>query len=120
MPRYVVSSESPITVRALARPGHGLPWPERPVDPGYGVEGPEVEPPEEPPPGVWPGPSPEHPIVPVPPGDETPPGTIWPSPGTPEHPIHSQKLWLIAYVPGYGYKYICVDPSLMPRPTPHA
>lgn len=72
----------------------------------------------DPPPGVWPGPSPSHPIVPVPPGDETPPGTIWPSPGTPEHPIASQKLWIIAGIPGVGWRYVCVDPSL--KPTPHA
>lgn len=113
MPYYYAEEPLQELHRPPGRPDQGLPRPPRPTDPGWGVEGPG-----DPPPGVWPGPSPEHPMVPVPPGDQTPPGTIWPSPGTPEHPVYSQKLWLIAYVPGYGYKYICVDPSLTPRPAP--
>ena len=78
MPRYLVTSDGPISVRALARPGHGLPWPGGPTDPGWGVdegEPPQVEPPEEPPPGIWPGPTPGHPIEPIPrasPGTPTP------------------------------------------------
>src|SRR5277367_6520171 len=54
-------------------PGYG--YPESPVDPGWGLPAP--------PPGVWPPPTPVHPIIPAPPG--TPPGAIWP-PLSPVHP----------------------------------
>lgn len=107
--------------RRPGRPDQGLPPGEEPVDPGYGVEEgelPEVEPPE-PPPGIWPPPTPGHPVQPLPPEDPTPPGTIWPPAGTPEHPIYTKKYWVVAGIPGIGWRYICVDPSLMPRPTPH-
>jgi hypothetical protein len=90
------------------------------------------------PPGVWPPLTPSHPIQPAPPG--TPPGAIWPSPGHPAHPIApggppvapdqglprpggspdqglpSNKFWVVAGIPGVGWRYVCVDPSL--RPTP--
>jgi hypothetical protein len=95
----------------LGRRGHpdiGLPDPEAPVDPGYGVdEGGEVWPPPgapdiglpAPPPGIWPPLTPEHPWRPIPSLPErpstgpvpTPPGVAPPiapgGPGTPEHPI---------------------------------
>lgn len=96
MPRYLVSSDSPIAVRAVGRPGQGLPGPGRPVDPDYGLEEggepgqglpgwggfPERPghglPPHLPPRDEWPEipediwdrlpikPSPEHPMVPIP------------------------------------------------------
>lgn len=111
-----------------------------------------------PPPGIWPPPMPAHPIVPIPPGGSTPPpGTIWPPPypshfplppggstGSPpgpdqtlpptgmdphpSHPIASGTYWMLVYTPGYGWKYVVVDPSLsiwsgpagpQPEPTPH-
>lgn len=122
-------------IRRLRRPGGGTPEhpiapPEEPVDPGYGVDvgGPEL--PEElpdPPPGIWPPPSISHPIVPIPPpatGTPTPPialppGMIWPSPGKPEHPIAMPpaKFAVLVYIPGHGFKYVVVDPSLKPTPV---
>ena len=121
MPRYVVSSKSPISVRAVARPGHGLPWPGSPTDPGWGVdegEPPQVEPPEAPPPGIWPGPTPGHPIEPVPPGaggdhpsTGFPPGSIWPRP-----PAAHGKFVVLAHVPGYGWRYFSVDMDALPEP----
>jgi hypothetical protein len=92
------------------------------VDPGYGngvvippMPGNELPPP----PGVWPPPTATHPIVPAEPG--TPPGVIWPSPGTPENPIASTPSWVLVYIPGYGWKFVVVDPSLVagtPLPPP--
>lgn len=110
--------------RPWHKPGQPLP-PGEGGPPDWGIEGPEVEPPEidnelpEPPPGTWPGPSVELPYVPVPPEVDAEPGTIWPSPGTPGHPIQpGRKLWLLAAVPGHGYWYICVDPGLLvPKPV---
>ncbi len=102
----------------------------------------------EPPPGIWPPPSFTRPIVPVnPPGvDNTlpvQPGTIWPSPGRPARPDHglpgggqidntlpgggggqidnslpSQTFWVVAGIPGVGWRYIAVDPSLEIGHTP--
>lgn len=91
----------------------------------------------EPPPGIWPPISWLHPIQPLPPGDNTPPGTIWPpvrptrpgnelptppaTPGTPlptppsgTLPVHpgSNRFWIVAGIPGVGWRYVCVDPSL--------
>lgn len=125
-------------LRRLVAPGGGTPEhpiapPGEEVDPGYGVElplGPShpIELPE-PPPGVWPPPTPSHPIVPIPPtkpGEEgkpgqlpsLPPGTIWPPPGKPDQPIALPpgKFAVLVIVPGYGYKYVIVDPSLKPTP----
>lgn len=102
---------------------------EGPVDPDYGLEGPElpeIDPPEidgglpEPPPGVWPGPTPTHPWVPVDPEDPAEPGEIWPpvvKPGVPKPP-KPKKIWLLVYIPGIGVKYICVDPNLRPEHLP--
>jgi hypothetical protein len=130
-------------------PEHGLPDPETPVDPGWGIP--------EAPPGVFPPPVPSHPIVIAPP--DTPPGQIWPpirppyvwgqgprpghdlptappvTPGTPpprptpqppenggEHPEHGlpqQKYWVIVGIPGYGWRYVCIQPTpVPPRPQP--
>ncbi|HEX3347421.1 MAG TPA: hypothetical protein VHS58_04885, partial [Acetobacteraceae bacterium] len=91
---------------------------ELPIGPDHGLP--------EPPPGIWPPPTVSHPIQPAPPG--TPPGTIWPSPGVPSHPIAPPspgtpshpiatppgKFWVVAGIPGVGWRYICVDPSLKP------
>jgi hypothetical protein len=102
----------------------------------------------EPPPGIWPPPVVSHPIVPAPP--HTPPGTIWPpvhpahpdqglpsgggsvdntlpSTGRPPRPDHdlpgNTKFWIVAGIPGYGWKYVCIDVSLVidnTLPTPPA
>ena len=92
MPRYLVSSDSPIAVRAVGRPGQGLPGPGRPVDPDYGLE--EVGEPGQGLPG-WGGfpERPGHGLPPsLPPRDEWPeiPEDIWdklPIKPSPEHPM---------------------------------
>jgi hypothetical protein len=115
-------------------PDQGLPG--APAYPDQGLPGMEYPdqglPPE--PPGVWPPPTISHPIQPAPPG--TPPGTIWPSPGVPSHPIAppapgipahpisgggapdqglpSKTYWVVAGIPGVGWRYVAVDPSLKP------
>jgi hypothetical protein len=127
------------------RPGHGLPWPERPIDPGWGVEEgelPEVEPPEpgEPghplppnPPGIWPpldGAGPSHPIFPVEPDDGPwEPGEIWPPirppgggrlPTAPGQPLPKQLFWALVHLTGYGFRWVVVDLNAVHRPTPPA
>ena len=109
-----------------------LPGHEGPVDPGYGIDlgaGIDNSLPE-PPPGIWPPPSHNRPIVPIGPDNTLPvqPGTIWPSPGQPARPdntlpgqpprpdntLPSGKFWIVAGIPGLGWRYVCVDPSLKP------
>jgi hypothetical protein len=91
------------------------------------------------PPGIWPPLTPSHPIQPAP---GVPPGTIWPPVGGPVHPdqglpagggggtagqlpaggrpvgpnqgLPSKTFWVVAGIPGVGWRYICVDPSLKP------
>jgi hypothetical protein len=89
MPWYYAETELRQVARPPGRPGHGLPGPERPVDPDYGVgEGGE---PGQGLPG-WPE-RPGHPIRPtLPPRDEWPeiPEDIWdklPIKPSPEHPM---------------------------------
>jgi hypothetical protein len=88
-----------------------------PVDPDYGID--EELP--EPPPGIWPGPTPGHPIEPVPPAGEggeagqlpeIPPGAIWPRPPGPV----SGHFVVLAHIPGYGWRYIVIDPDAWPEP----
>jgi hypothetical protein len=104
-------------------PDQGLPgggW-GGPVDPGFGhpgFGGPHPGhglPIPRPPPGIWPGPTPGHPIAPVPPEDgggapgqlpSPPAGTIWP-PTAP--PGVDGKFWVLCFVPEYGWKFICVE-----------
>jgi hypothetical protein len=116
-------------------PDQGLPEP--PPYPDQGLPG--MEYPDQglplPPPGVWPPPTISHPIIPAPPG--TPPGAIWPpptpaypwlpptgAPGEPAHPIQPvppgpahpiatppDKFWIVAGIPGYGWRYVCVEPQ---------
>lgn len=67
-----------LRVRRRGHPDTGLPEPEGEVDPGYGIEEhpphvgggpiyPDVDPPD-PPPGLWPPLTPEHPWRPIDPG----------------------------------------------------
>lgn len=138
-----------LRVRHGGHPDNELPEGEGPVDPGYGIDAggrPDQGLPPyidntlpTPPPGVWPPPSIERPIVPVHPDNTLPvqPGTIWPSPGRPNRPdnslpggsggeinngLPSQTFWMVAYCPSLGWKYISVDPSLVvgggPAPIP--
>jgi hypothetical protein len=104
------------------RPDQGLP----PAVPGF----PDNTLPE-PPPGVWPPPVVSHPIQPAPP--HTPPGTIWPpaNPARPDQglpkpppsvdnkpPGVNTKFWIVAGIPGYGWKYVCIDTSLVVDNSP--
>jgi hypothetical protein len=104
-----------------AYPSQGPGFPTNPIAPGGSGNYPSNELPggqggrpsnELPPiPGIWPPPSPAHPIVPVPPGEEIPPGTIWP----PIAPPNSDgKYIVVVFIPGIGYRYTVVDTSLKP------
>jgi hypothetical protein len=96
------------------------------------------------PPPTFPPLTPSHPIQPAPPG--TPPGAIWPPVGHPSHPlppvpghpdqglppvagtptppIESKTYWLVCGIPGVGWRYVSIDPSLTvgtplpPAPVP--
>ena len=115
-------------------PDNELPGHEGPVDPGYGIDlgaGIDNSLPA-PPPGIWPPPNFGRPIVPIGPDNTLPvqPGTIWPSPGKParpdntlptppsgqpprpDHTLPSQKFWIVCGIPGIGWRYVCIDPSL--------
>lgn len=79
-----------LRVRRRGRPDQGLPGEgDGPVDPDYGVdegEMPEVEPPD-PPAGIWPPLTPEHPWRPIPPRPEFPERPERPErPESPERP----------------------------------
>lgn len=109
------------------RPDQGLPPGEGgPVDPDYGIDedggvypGLPDQPLPEPPPGIWPPPTPDIPVQPLPPsGPQIPPGTIWPpTPGVP-----SQKFVVVVWIPRYGYRYTVIDPGQVwptpPKPQP--
>jgi hypothetical protein len=112
-------------------PGHvgGGPMPpSRPADPGYG-QGRPLPPHMWPSPPVttWPPPQPVYPALPiylppghasggpVPPGQpvdpgygiEMPPGSVWPPlPGI------GGKVIALVWIPGYGYRWVVIDPSL--------
>jgi hypothetical protein len=109
-------------------PGHGLPHPPGPVDPGYGVEAP-VHPdtglpslpgaPDQglppPPPGIWPPLNGNHPVQPLPgtpdQGLPAPPGSVWPP-----VPGGKGKFLVLAGIPGVGWRYVVVDLSLQVSP----
>jgi hypothetical protein len=97
----------------------GTIWPPigRPVDPGYGR------------PGVGAGhpdaglpPSPGHPDAGLPPAPARPDAGLPPSPGHPSGgPIAPppgstlpvpKTWWLVAGIPGIGFRYVAIDPSL--------
>lgn len=118
MPKYIVSSDSAISVRELNKPD----VPELPGKP----EHPEIEPPDLPlPPGIWPPPTPAHPIQPVPPAEEgedgekpshpieLPPGAIWPRPPGPV----SGLFVCICHIPNMGWHYVVIDPDAWPKPV---
>jgi hypothetical protein len=124
-------------------PDQGLPSGGDLVDPGYGVPIPPpgvwpppvpshpivIAPPDTPPGAIWPAPGlPTHPIagggMPPRPDQGLPPVTpggpdqgLPRPPGMPAHPISgvpSGKYWVIVIIPGYGWRYVCIDPSLTP------
>lgn len=147
------------------RPDQGLPEVQPPVDPDYGIDedgesiwpglpGQGLPKPPQPPPGIWPPPTPEIPIQPLPPvlpgmpkpPINLPPGMIWPPafpptvgggpivppptvgggpvvpPGQPPTvgggPVEpAQKFVVLVWISGgYGWRYVVVDPTLVPTP----
>jgi hypothetical protein len=81
----------------------GLPpgvWPSPPLFPSHPIVLPPLYPSTGP---VPPGGTPEHPIV-LPPDPDAPPGTVWP----PLEPPVAESGYIIAWVPGQGYKYVKV------------
>lgn len=132
MAKYIVSSNSPITVKKIGggRPDNELPGIEGPVDPGWGVdEGAGID--NElpiPPPGVWPPLHPSHPWVPVRPVDPDygvdegeggehpshpwvpPPGAVWP----PLPPSVTGLYWVLVIIPGIGWRYTTIDANARP------
>jgi hypothetical protein len=105
------------------RPSNELPGRNRPTDPGYGQEVGGLPSNDLPPvPGINPPISISNPIVPLPPQASNKPvpptGSIWP-------PLHGpgagkDKFLVLVLVPGVGYRYTVVDPSLeigLPLPS---
>lgn len=87
-----------------ARPDAGLPTP-----PGAHPGGGPATPPGRPP-SVGGGPA-------TPPGLHPGGGPVTPPPTT--KPIEPPtKFWIVAGIPGVGWKYVCVDPSLQPGTKP--
>lgn len=80
-----------------------------PTDPGFGVGGGGGTLPE-PPPGVWPPLTPEHPWRPIPPDAAAPPGSVWP----PLPPGASGKYFVLVLISGIGYRYTVIDADLKP------
>jgi hypothetical protein len=111
---YVAYSNSPIHVRETAGavdPGYGHPGSERPDNSLPGGLPPIGSTLPEPPPGVWPPPSFNHPWAPIPPDATTkpPPGAVWPPLG---EDLPDGEFWIVAGIPGVGWRYICVDLTL--------
>jgi hypothetical protein len=105
-----VSGFLKVRKRSPGHPDQGLPPGEGPVDPDYGIpeEGVDNELPE-PPPGIWPPLTPEHPWIPVPPDKPLPPGSVWP----PLPPSVSGKYLALVLIGGGGhgahYRYVVID-----------
>jgi hypothetical protein len=134
--------------RGLGHPDQGLPGEGGEIDNELPEEQPGIDNElPTPPPGIWPPLTPSHPIQPAPPG--TPPGAIWPPVGgRPERPVRPDQglpggpvrpdqglpvqppapdqglpapkvYWVVAGIPGVGWRYVAVDPAAIPpRPEP--
>lgn len=91
----------PLTPSHPIQPAPGVPpgaiWPpvNRPVDPGYGVGD-----------GAHPGQG--LPGSPPAPGQGLPPTT---GGGRPDQGLPSRTFWVVAGIPGVGWRYVCVDPD---------
>jgi hypothetical protein len=117
-------------IAGLPDPDYGLPLPPPGVWPPPNATLPIVPaPPGTPPGAIWPpvgvppiwtkpG-SPGHPSgQPLPPPGETPPERPTPAPTPPRPdqglPGANGTFWVVAGIPGVGWRYVCVDPSLRP------
>jgi hypothetical protein len=102
-------------------PGH-LPAPPPtfpPLTPSHPIQ---PAPPSVPPGTIWPPvghpghplpPVPGHPDAGLPPVPGRPDAGLPPVPGTPTPPIESKTYWLICGIPGVGWRYVSIDPSLV-------
>lgn len=104
----------------LPRPPPGVfppPVPAHPIVPAPpntppGVIWPPVNPPR-PSQGLPPSGSGGQPDQGLPPSGEQPDQGLPGSGGRPDNTLPGQqKFWVVVWIPGYGYKYVCVDPSL--------
>ena len=78
------------------QPGTIWPSPGRPPRPGHDLPG-----------------RPPHASGQPVPGDPTHPDQGLPSGGArPDNALPSQKFWIVCGIPGLGWRYVCVDPSL--------
>jgi hypothetical protein len=107
--------------------------PTAPIQPAHPIAGRPV------PPGtIWPPVRPDRPGHDLPggghvsgqpvPGGERPGNALPTPPATPGTPLPSNTFWVVAGIPGVGWRYVCVDPSLTvgypmppaPAPAPKA
>jgi hypothetical protein len=108
----IVPGQPPEVWPGPGTPEHPIAGPPPEVWPGPGYPDQGLP---QPPPGIWPPLTPSHPIAPVPPTVNPPPpaGEIWP----PIEGAPPGKFVVLVYIPGVGYKYVVVDPSLKPTPS---
>ena len=59
-------------------------------------------------------PSPGHPDQGLPPSPGHPDQGLPPSPGHPDQGLPSKTFWVVCGIPGVGWRYVAVDPSLHP------
>lgn len=101
-PPTIANPIVPIPPGTSVPPGTIWPSPGGPVHPGHGLP-------------VQPGhPDQGLPSAPVRPGQGLPA-----QPGHPDQSLPSSTFWVVAGIPGLGWRYVCVDPSLevgMPLP----
>lgn len=78
----------------------------------------------DPPPGLWPAPTPSNPIVALSPeqAQTLPPGGIWPRPQGDKIP---GTFCALVSIPEHGWHFVIIDPDAIampqiPRPTPTA
>jgi hypothetical protein len=125
-PAYPDQGLPPYPDQGLPTPPPGTfppPTPTHPIVPALPDTPPGAIWPPVSPPVVWPRPPTAGTPLPTPPPTAgTPPptaGTPLPTPpptaGTPlPTPPPSRTFWVVAGIPGVGWRYVCVDPSLRP------
>lgn len=110
----------------MGHPDNSLPMPPPGVWPPPVPSHPIViAPPGTPPGTIWPPVNPPRPDNTLPGSGARPDNTLPGSqpgidntlPGSmprPDNTLPSGKFWVVVGIPGYGWKYVCVDPSLTP------